>query len=190
MNLVLRMKEIDDRLGEIRGMVEKEEDMKKLEDMEKETDKLQEERKMIEKKMSLAKMTEIPVVSAKNTAEQREMLEKRGKDLMESRTIKVSSDEVLMGIDGRLQVAVSENVPPAICSVCRHQPLELPVNGIDVVHRVVLVPQTLRVFRRIHRSWQTKVLHDSVMGAVPVVMEGARRDHMRYDRVPFAGPGR
>ena len=43
MNLVLRMKEIDDRLGEIRGMVEKEEDMKKLEDMEKETDKLQED---------------------------------------------------------------------------------------------------------------------------------------------------
>ena len=50
MNLVLRKKEIEDRLNEIRGMVEKEEDMKKLEEMEKETDKLQEERSMIEKK--------------------------------------------------------------------------------------------------------------------------------------------
>lgn len=96
MNLVLRKKEIEDRLTEIRGMVEKEEDMKKLEEMEKETDKLQEERSMIEKKMSLTKMTEIPMISTKNTAEQRDLLEKRGKDLMENRTIKVSSDEVLL----------------------------------------------------------------------------------------------
>ncbi len=96
MNLVLRKKEIEDRLNEIRGMVDKEEDMAKLEEMEKETDKLQEERAMIEKKMSLAKMTEIPMVSSKNTTEQRDILEKRGKDLMESRTIKVSSDEVLL----------------------------------------------------------------------------------------------
>lgn len=77
-------------------MVEKEEDMKKLEEMEKETDKLQEERSMIEKKMSLTKMTEIPMISTKNNAEQRDLLEKRGKDLMENRTIKVSSDEVLL----------------------------------------------------------------------------------------------
>ena len=96
MNLVLRKKEIEDRLTEIRGMVEKEDDMKKLEEMEKETDKLQEERSMIEKKMSLCKMTEIPMISAKNNAEQRDNLEKRGKDLMENRTIKVSSDEVLL----------------------------------------------------------------------------------------------
>ena len=96
MNLVLRKKEIEDRLTEIRGMVEKEEDMNKLEEMEKETDKLQEERSMIEKKMSLCKMTEIPMISAKNNAEQRDNLEKRGKDLMENRTIKVSSDEVLL----------------------------------------------------------------------------------------------
>ena len=96
MNLVLRKKEIEDRLTEIRGMVEKEEDMKKLEEMEKETDKLQEERNMIEKKMSLTKMTEIPMISTKNNAEQRDLLEKRGKDLMENRTIKVSSDEVLL----------------------------------------------------------------------------------------------
>lgn len=96
MNLVLRKKEIEDRLTEIRGMVEKEEDMKKLEEMEKETDKLQEERSMIEKKMSLTKMTEIPMISTKNNAEQTDLLEKRGKDLMENRTIKVSSDEVLL----------------------------------------------------------------------------------------------
>lgn len=96
MNLVLRKKEIEDRLTEIRSMVEKEEDMKKLEEMEKETDKLQEERSMIEKKMSLTKMAEIPMISTKNNAEQRDLLEKRGKDLMENRTIKVSSDEVLL----------------------------------------------------------------------------------------------
>lgn len=96
MNLVLRKKEIEDRLTEIRGMVEKEEDMKKLEEMEKETDKLQEERSMIEKKMSLTKMAEIPMISTKNNAELRDLLEKRGKDLMENRTIKVSSDEVLL----------------------------------------------------------------------------------------------
>lgn len=96
MNLVLRKKEIEDRLTEIRSMVEKEEDMKKLEEMEKETDKLQEERSMIEKKMSLTKMTEIPMISTKNNAEQKDLLEKRGKDLMENRTIKVSSDEVLL----------------------------------------------------------------------------------------------
>lgn len=96
MNLVLRKKEIEDRLTEIRGMVEKEEDMKKLEEMEKETDKLQEERSMIEKKVSLTKMTEIPMISTKNNAEQRDLIEKRGKDLMENRTIKVSSDEVLL----------------------------------------------------------------------------------------------
>jgi HK97 family phage major capsid protein len=96
MNLVLRKKEIEDRLTEIRGVVEKEKDMKKLEEMEKETDKLQEERNMIEKKMSLTKMTEIPMISIKNNAEQRDLLEKRGKDLMENRTIKVSSDEVLL----------------------------------------------------------------------------------------------
>ena len=96
MNLVLRKKEIEDRLTEIRGMVEKEEDMKKLEEMEKETDKLQEERSMIEKKLSLTKMAEIPMISTKNNAEQRDILEKRGKDLMENRTIKVSSDEVLL----------------------------------------------------------------------------------------------
>ena len=64
--------------------------------MEKETDKLQEERSMIEKKMSLTKMAEIPMISTKNNAEQRDILEKRGKDLMENRTIKVSSDEVLL----------------------------------------------------------------------------------------------
>ena len=96
MNLILRKKEIEDRLTEIRCMVKKEEDMKKLEEMEKETDKLQEERSMIEKKMSLTKMTEIPMISTKNNAEQRDLLEKRGKDLMENRTIKVSSDEVLL----------------------------------------------------------------------------------------------
>ena len=96
MNLVLRKKEIEDRLNEIRGMIDKETDMTKLEEMEKETDKLQEERMMIEKKMNLNKMTEIPVVSIKNNADSKDILEKRGMDLMENRTIKVSSEEILL----------------------------------------------------------------------------------------------
>lgn len=96
MNLVLRKKEIEDKLSEIRGLVDKEMDMSKLEEMEKETDKLQEERMMIEKKMSLNAKTEMPVISVSSDKEKREALEKRGKDLLESRIIKVSSEEVLL----------------------------------------------------------------------------------------------
>ena len=70
--------------------------MSKLEEMEKETDKLQEERMMIEKKMSLNAKTEMPVISVSSDKEKREALEKRGKDLLESRIIKVSSEEVLL----------------------------------------------------------------------------------------------
>ena len=96
MNLNLRKKEIDDRLAEIRQAVDKEDDMKKLEELEKETDRLQEERSMIEKKMSVARNAEVPVIATGMRTEEREALEKRGKDLMEARTIKVSSDEVLL----------------------------------------------------------------------------------------------
>lgn len=124
MNLVLRKKEIEDRLTEIRGMVEKEEDVKKLEEMEKETDKLQEERSMIEKKMSLTKMTEIPMISTKNNAEQRDLLEKRGKDLMENRTIKVSSDEVLL--------------PEHVDSTLAPYPFKLVSELVDRVHTINL----------------------------------------------------
>ena len=96
MNLVLRKKEIEDKLSEIRGLVDKEMDMSKLEEMEKETDKRQEERMMIEKKRSLNAKTEMPVISVSSDKEKREALEKRGKDLLESRIIKVSSEEVLL----------------------------------------------------------------------------------------------
>ena len=96
MNLNLRKKEIDDRLAEIRQAVDKEDDMKKLDELEKETDRLQEERSMIEKKMSVARNAEVPVIATGMRTEEREALEKRGKDLMEARTIKVSSDEVLL----------------------------------------------------------------------------------------------
>ena len=98
--------------------------MKKLEEMEKETDKLQEERSMIEKKMSLTKMTEIPMISTKNKAEQRDILEKRGKDLMENRTIKVSSDEVLL----------SEHVD----STLAHYPFKPVSELVDRVHAINL----------------------------------------------------
>lgn len=96
MNLNLRKKEIDDRLAEIRQAVDKEDDMKKLDELEKETDRLQEERSMIEKKMSVARNAEVPVIATGMRTEEKEALEKRGKDLMEARTIKVSSDEVLL----------------------------------------------------------------------------------------------
>ena len=104
MNLVLRKKEIEDRLNEIRSKVDETKDMKELSDMEAEVNNLQEERSMIDKKMSINKTAEIPLIQKENHAETKDNLEKRAKDLMESRTIKVSSDEILLPqhVDGTL----------------------------------------------------------------------------------------
>lgn len=97
MNLNARMKEIDARLAEIRNASNEEMDVEKLTAFDTECDKLQEERKTIMAKMNIANKTEIkPVMTAERKENKDEMLEKRGIDLKEKRTIVVSSDEILL----------------------------------------------------------------------------------------------
>ena len=74
MNLELRRKEIEGRLIEIRGLVDNEADLVKLEALETETTTLKEERSVIDK----------------------EKLELRGQQLREKRVIQVSSEEILL----------------------------------------------------------------------------------------------
>jgi hypothetical protein len=54
MNLELRRKEIESRLTEIRGLVDNETDITKLEALETETTELQEERSVIDKILAIA----------------------------------------------------------------------------------------------------------------------------------------
>ena len=97
MNLNARMKEIDARLAEIRNASNDEMDVEKLTAFDTECDKLQEERKSIEAKLNIANKTEIkPVMMGERKENKDEMLEKRGIDLKEKRTIVVSSDEILL----------------------------------------------------------------------------------------------
>ncbi|MDL2292536.1 phage major capsid protein [Acholeplasma sp. OttesenSCG-928-E16] len=96
MNLMKRKQEIDARLAEIRTSVDNETDVEKLTAMETECDTLNEERAMIEKKMNLASKTEVKPVHIEMNSESNEMLEKRGEDLKNKRTITVSSDEILL----------------------------------------------------------------------------------------------
>lgn len=97
MNLELRKQEINNRLTEIRGLIDKETDLVKLEAFETETNELQEERSVIDKKMSIASKTEIqPIVIEDRGHVDKEKLEKRGKDMRESRVIQVSSSEILL----------------------------------------------------------------------------------------------
>jgi len=96
MNLFARLKEIDARLAEIRKSSTDEMDVEKLTTFETECDKLQEERKMIEAKLSITSKTEMKPIMMESKSQNQEMLEKRGKDFIEGRTIKVSSDEVLL----------------------------------------------------------------------------------------------
>ena len=95
MNLIKRKHEIENRLAEIRASSESLEDIEALNALDEEVSKLQEERAMIEKKMSVAKGSEIKLASLENNAMNNEELEKRGVDLKEKRTIKVS-DEILL----------------------------------------------------------------------------------------------
>ena len=90
------LKEIDARLAEIRKSSTDEIDVEKLTTFETECDKLQEERKMIEAKLSITSKTEMKPIMMESKSQNQEMLEKRGKDFIEGRTIKVSSDEVLL----------------------------------------------------------------------------------------------
>ena len=96
MNLNARMSEINSRLQEIRTASEKEDDVEKLASMSKECDALQEERKEIEAKMNIMNKTEMKPFKAEEKGMNDEMLEKRGIDLKEKRTIIVSSQEVLL----------------------------------------------------------------------------------------------
>ena len=96
MNLIKRKLEIENRLAEIRASSESLEDIEALNALDEEVSKLQEERAMIEKKMSIAKGSEVKLASLENNAMNNEELEKRGVDLKEKRTIKVSADEILL----------------------------------------------------------------------------------------------
>jgi HK97 family phage major capsid protein len=97
MNLELRRKEIESRLTEIRGLVDHETDMTKLEAFETETTELQEERGVIDKKMAIASKAEIkPIVIDNRTKIDKEKLEQRAASLRESRVIQVSSEEILL----------------------------------------------------------------------------------------------
>jgi HK97 family phage major capsid protein len=97
MNLELRRKEIESRLTEIRGLVDNETDITKLEALETETSELQEERSVIDKKMAIASKAEIkPIIIDNRTQIDKEKLEKRAASLRENRVIQVSSEEILL----------------------------------------------------------------------------------------------
>lgn len=97
MNLELRNKEIESRLVEIRGLVDTEKDITKLEALDIETTELQEERSVNNKKMSIASKAEIkPIIIEESRKVDKDKLETRAKDLRESRVIQVSSEEILL----------------------------------------------------------------------------------------------
>ena len=96
MNLNARMSEINSRLQEIRMASEKEDDVEKLASMSKECDTLQEERKELEAKINIMEKTQMKAFKTEENGMNDEMLEKRGVDLKEKRTITVSSQEVLL----------------------------------------------------------------------------------------------
>ena len=96
MNLVARLKEIEARLAEIRKASDNEADVEKLSGYETECDSLQEERKMIQHKLQIEEKSAINPIPVEVKKEDKELLEKRGKDIKEGRTITVASDEVLL----------------------------------------------------------------------------------------------
>lgn len=97
MNLNARLNEIDTRLTEIRGAIDSENDIEKLKAYESECDSLQEERNGITMKLALTSKTEVkPFKVIETKSENKDELEKRGKDLKEGRTITVTSDGVLL----------------------------------------------------------------------------------------------
>lgn len=97
MNLEIRKKEIADRLNEIRGLAEKEDNISELEKLETETDTLNEERDLIEKKLVMKrKFDKSPMIQTRDDSQMIENMEKRGKDLKEGRTVTVTSSNVLL----------------------------------------------------------------------------------------------
>lgn len=97
MNLEIRKKEIADRLNEIRGLAEKEDNLSELEKLEKETDTLNEERDLLDKKLVMKrKFDKSPMIQTRDDNQMVENMEKRGKDLKEGRTVTVTSSNVLL----------------------------------------------------------------------------------------------
>ena len=96
MNLNARKNEIEARLAEIRGLVDKETDTEKLSAYEKECDDLQNERSQIVAKLNIADKTIVkPIVVEKNSVDKTEV-EARAKSMREGRTITVAADEILL----------------------------------------------------------------------------------------------
>jgi len=105
MNLEIRKKEIADRLNEIRGLAEKEENISELEKLEKETDTLNEERDLIEKKLVMKrKFDKSPMIQTRDDSQMIENMEKRGKDLKEGRTVTVTSSNVLLPLHTNTEI--------------------------------------------------------------------------------------
>lgn len=96
MNLMLRKKEIEARLAEIREASTDEKTIEKLESMSTECDALQEERTQIEAKLAIVNKSKIKMVNVEQKSASNEELETRGKDFKEGRTIKISSNAVLV----------------------------------------------------------------------------------------------
>ena len=97
MNLEIRKKEIADRLNEIRGLAEKEDNISELEKLETETDTLNEERDLIEKKLVMKRKFDMsPMIQTRDDLQMIENMEKRGRDLKEGRTVTVTSSNVLL----------------------------------------------------------------------------------------------
>ncbi len=94
MNLAQRMKEIEARFTEIRKVSETA-SLEELEKLEKEVDALNEERAMTAKKLEMMRKFE-PIQITETKSSNREVLEKRGLDLKEKRTITVSTEEILL----------------------------------------------------------------------------------------------
>jgi HK97 family phage major capsid protein len=96
MNLNVRFKEINERLAEIRNLSDKA-TLEELTNLETEVNSLNEERSIISKKLEMLPKLEVKdIISTTNRTEDTSILEKRGLDLKEKRTIQVSSDEVLL----------------------------------------------------------------------------------------------
>ena len=97
MNLEKRKEEIKVRLTEIQGLVGLEATIEVLEELEEEIDELKEEEEVIDRKLAIQRKAKInPIQIERSDKMNREELEKRGKDLKESRVIQVSSDEILL----------------------------------------------------------------------------------------------
>ena len=97
MNLEKRKQEIKVRLTEIEGLVGLEATLEVLEELEEEIDELKEEEEVIDRKLAIQRKAKIkPIQIERSDKMNQEELEKRGKDLKESRVIQVSSDEILL----------------------------------------------------------------------------------------------